>query len=167
VTGTGVTPTSGFVSYVRVRFNECDPLGHVNNAVYLNYLEQIAIDHAAVRGWTSSALIEQAGALFVARKHEIQYHRPAFEGDLLQVRTWPTEMRGARGYRVYDISRVDPAEDRAGLVDRLLEPDELVPLPKTNLIVTARTEWAFMSPTTGRPARIPATVAADFVSQPF
>jgi acyl-CoA thioester hydrolase len=97
VTGTGVTPTSGFVSYVRVRFNECDPLGHVNNAVYLNYLEQVAIDHAAARGLTSSALIEQAGALFVARKHEIEYHRPAFEGDLLQVRTWPTEMRGARG----------------------------------------------------------------------
>lgn len=120
-------PTSGYVSYVRVRFSECDPLGHVNNAVYLNYLEQVAIDHAAALGWTSTALIHAASALFVARRHEIDYFQPAFEGDLLRVRTWATDMRGARGYRVYDISRVSPEEDRIALVDRLLLPDELVP----------------------------------------
>lgn len=156
-------PTSGYVSYVRVRFSECDPLGHVNNAVYLNYLEQVAIDHAAALGWSSTALMEKVGAVFVARRHEIDYLQPAYEGDILQVRTWPVEMRGARAFRVYDISRVDD-DDRIGLVDRLLIPDELVPLPRNETIVTARTEWAFTNPSTGRPARIPRLVADDFIT---
>lgn len=43
-------PRSGFMSYVRVRFHECDPLGHLNNTVYLGYLEQAAIDHAVAAG---------------------------------------------------------------------------------------------------------------------
>lgn len=157
--------TSGYVSYVKVRFAECDPLGHVNNAVYLNYLEQVAIDHATALGWSSAALLAKAGALFVARRHEIDYLQPAYENDLLRVRTWPVEMRGARGYRVYDISRVDPDEDRLALVDRLLLPDELIPSPRSETIVAARTEWAFVNPTTGRPVRIPRLVADDFVLQ--
>jgi acyl-CoA thioester hydrolase len=152
------------VSYVRVRFAECDPLGHVNNAVYLNYLEQVAIDHAAALGWTSAALIQAASAVFVARRHEIDYYQPAFESDLLRVRTWPVEMRGARAFRIYDISRVEE-DDRIGLVDRLLLPDELVPLPRSETIVAARTEWAFMNPASGRPARIPRLVADDFITE--
>jgi acyl-CoA thioester hydrolase len=159
-----VKPTSGYVNYVRVRFNECDPLGHVNNAVYLNYLEQVAIDHAASLGWSSAALIAKVGAVFVARKHEIEYLQPAFEGDLLQVRTWPVEMRGARAFRVYDVSRIEE-DDRVGLVDRLLIPDELVPLPRSETIVAARTEWAFVSMAANRPVRIPQVVADDFVKQ--
>lgn len=155
--------TSGYVSYVKVRFAECDPLGHVNNAVYLNYLEQVAIDHATALGWSSAALLAKVGALFVARRHEIDYLQPAYESDLLRVRTWPVEMRGARGYRVYDISRVDPDEDRLALVDRLLLPDELIPIPRSETIVAARTEWAFVNPTTGRPVRIPSVVTGDFV----
>jgi len=155
-------PTSGYVSYVRVRFAECDPLGHVNNAVYLNYLEQVAIDHAAALGWTSAALIQAASAVFVARRHEIDYLQPAFEGDLLQVRTWPVEMRGARAFRIYDISRITE-DDRIGLVDRLLIADELIPLPRSETIISARTEWAFVNPATNRPARIPRLVADDFV----
>lgn len=152
---------SGYVSYVRVRFQECDPLGHVNNAIYLTYLEQVAIDHANAVGWSSEKLREETGALFVARKHEIEYLRPAREGDFLQVRTWPQEMRGARGERVYDISRIEG--DRAGYVDRLLTADELVPLARSDIIVRARTEWAFMNVTTGRPSRIPPFVLADFL----
>lgn len=154
---------SGYASYVRVRFQECDPLGHVNNAVYLTYLEQVAIDHASAVGWSSAILSRETGAVFVARKHEIEYLRPARDGDLLQVRTWPQEMRGARGERVYDISRVEG--DRAGLVDRLLAAEELIPLPKSDILVRARTEWAFMNVTTGRPARIPATVTNDFIEE--
>lgn len=154
-------PKSGFMGYFRVRFSECDPLGHVNNAVYLNYLEQTAIDHAAIVGWSSEALQREAGAVFVARKHEIEYFQPATEGTLLQVLTWPGAMSGARGTRHYEISRVEG--DPTGLVDRLLAPDEITPTPRAGLIVRAKTEWAFMNVTTGRPTRIPAIVVRDFL----
>lgn len=157
-------PTSAYVSLVRVRFNECDPLGHVNNAVYLNYLEQVAIDHAASLGWTADALIAEAGAAFVARKHEITYRQPAFENDWLLVRTWPTEMRGARGIRAYDISRFHG--DPAGWQDRRVPPNELIVPAKTDIVVQATTEWAFMNVTTGRPVRIPDVVTRDFMSDP-
>ena len=39
-----------YVAHFRVRFSDLDPLGHVNNAVYLNFLEQAAIDHATITG---------------------------------------------------------------------------------------------------------------------
>jgi acyl-CoA thioester hydrolase len=152
---------SGYVAFVRVRFHECDPLGHVNNAVYLNYLEQIAIDHAAAMGWPADRLRQEIGALFVARKHEIEYLQPAFEGDVLRVRTWPEAMSGARGYRVYDITRADG--DRDTHLDRMLKPDELKPAERRDLIVRARTEWAFMNVTTSRPQRIPDIVTQDFL----
>src|SRR5699024_8640808 len=105
-------PSSGYVCWFRVRFNECDPLGHVNNGVYLTYLEQAAIDHAAAGGWPSARLRAEAGALFVARRHEIEYVRPATEGMVLEVRTWPSAMSGARAFREYEIgvaSEDDPA----------------------------------------------------------
>lgn len=155
-----VTKT-GYVSLVKVRFNECDPLGHVNNAVYLNYLEQVAIDHASTLGWSGKELNEMVGAVFVARKHEITYHQPAFDNDWLLVCTWPTEMRGARGMRSYTVSRF--SGDRAGWTNRLVPFAKMPVVNKRDLLVTAQTEWAFMNVTTGRPARIPEVVARDFI----
>jgi acyl-CoA thioester hydrolase len=125
-------------------------------------MEQTAIDHSATLGWSSENLRRETGAVFVARKHEIEYLQPAMEGEILQVRTWPGEMSGARGNRHYEISRVRN-EDPAGLVDRLLAPEEIVPLPRAELLVRARTEWAFMNVSTGRPARIPPIVVRDFL----
>ena len=92
-------PRSGFIAYVRVRFHECDPLGHVNNAVYLAYLEQAAIDHAAAAGWPAARLRAELGAVFVARKHEIEFLLPSFENDILEVMTWPETVSGARAIR--------------------------------------------------------------------
>jgi acyl-CoA thioesterase FadM len=71
------TPKTACRLMVRVRFHECDPLGHVNNAVYLNYLEQAAIDHALLVGWSQQRLEREAGGVFVARRHELDYLKPA------------------------------------------------------------------------------------------
>jgi acyl-CoA thioester hydrolase len=158
---TATLARSGYLQFVRVRFHECDPLGHVNNAVYLNYLEQIAIDHAAAVGWPAERLRIETGAVFVARRHEVEYLRPALEGDVLRVRTWPEEMSGARGFRVYDITRA--TEPPEGRIDRLLTPDELTPAPSAEVLVRARTEWAFMNVATGRPQRIPKDVTEAFL----
>ena len=154
-------PITAYIALVRVRFHECDPIGHVNNAVYLNYLEQAAIDHAEACGWGSEQLIAAANAVFVAHHHEITYHRPAFDRDWLLIRTWPGELGAARFTRHYTISRF--AGDPAGFRDRELPYGELPDIAKSDLIVTAATEWAFMHVESGRPARIPAVVSRDFV----
>lgn len=155
-------PASGYVCWFRVRFSECDPLGHVNNAVYLTYLEQAAIDHAAAGGWPEGRLRDEVGAVFVARRHEIEYLRPATVGMVLEVRTWPAAMSGARAFREYEIG-VSHEADPARRIDRLVPFAEIAAFPREDLVVRARTEWAFMNAETGRPARIPRAVIDDFL----
>jgi acyl-CoA thioester hydrolase len=161
VTGSQPQPRGVFLLTVRVRFHELDPLGHVNNAVFLTYLEEAAIEHAAAAGWPSSRLREHGG-VFIARRHEIDFLQPAIEGDLLQVRTWAESMSGARALRAYEIVRLDRTVGELPL-DGLIDVADLEPAPRNALLVRARTEWAFVDVAAGRPRRIPASVRDDFL----
>jgi len=137
-------------------------LGHVNNAAYLGYLEQAAIDHAAAAGWPSARLRTEAGAVFVARRHEIDFLRPAFENDVLEITTWPEEMSGARAYRAYQVRKIEADPLRLPPV-RLVPGGEISIDTASVLMVRARTEWAFVDVARGRPVRIPDIVAKDFL----
>lgn len=150
-----------FVAYARVRFNDLDPLGHVNNAVYVTYLEQAAIDHAAALNLDQDRLAT-LGGVFIARRHLIDFLRPAVADDRLQIVTWIGEMRGARAVRFYEIERQAgatatgwPRQDR-----RLTAGESLADFG--DLILQARTDWAFVDPGSGRPRRIPSEVLAVF-----
>ncbi len=151
-----------YLAHFRVRHHELDPLGHVNNATYLNYLEQAAIDHAAAAGYDAERL-RALGGVFIARRHEVDYLRPARGGDWLRVITWPVELSGARAVRAYEIVRLGAADLAAGPPrDALLAPSA-VPPPGSDVVVRARTEWAFVDVTTGRPRRIPPEIRAEFL----
>jgi len=78
---------------LEVRFRDCDPMGHVNNAVYLTYLEQARFAH-----WRALGLAGGEGGgdgptgprndvpgVILARV-DIDYRRPAKYGDLLEIR---------------------------------------------------------------------------------
>ena len=153
---------TGLITCVRVRFQECDPLGHVNNTVYLGYLEQAAIDHATAVGWPGERLQAEFGAVFVARRHEIDFLRPAWQNDVLEIRTWPEEMAGARAYRAYEVRKIetDPLNLPPG---RLVTGTELSESGTSTVMVRARTEWAFVDVARGRPVRIPDIVTRDFL----
>ena len=80
---------------VVVRFSDCDPLGHVNNARYLTYLEQTRIElwrrqaglelrRAARRSPGSSNPGDNEG--FILARTEIDFEAPAHDGDVLEVR---------------------------------------------------------------------------------
>jgi acyl-CoA thioester hydrolase len=137
-----------------------DALGHVNNAIYLHYLEQSAIQHSEALGYSGEHLRE-LGGFFIASRHEIDYLRPAVAGDLLQVVTWVAEMGGARCRRDYAILRRDEAPDGRLPPDRLLATGEAAP---GELLVRARTQWAWVGGADGRPRRIPATLRAVFLA---
>ena len=153
-------PTQLFETYFRVRFHEVDALGHVNNAAYLNYLEQAAIDHASFLGLTLDRL-RDLGGVFVARRHEIVFLKPTFAGDLLRVVTWVEEPRGARigrHYVVFRESRLSGVDAGAGgLIESRQIPDDGV------IVVRATTEWVFAG-ARGQPRRIPQEVVALFQS---
>ncbi|MDQ2787413.1 MAG: acyl-CoA thioesterase [Chloroflexota bacterium] len=137
-----------------------DALGHVNNAIYLHYLEQAAYEHSATAGF-SDERTRTLGGLWIVRRHEIEYLRPATAGDVLQVVTWAVEFKGARAVRDYAISRYEgPSSDPRGLpTDGFLPPNQ--PLPADPL-VRARTLWVWADLATARPRRIPAILYPAF-----
>lgn len=63
----------------RVRTDECDSLGHVNNAVYIRHLQQATID--------ALGSVDE-DTFWNARKLAIQYHAPVRYGDELRIATW-------------------------------------------------------------------------------
>jgi acyl-CoA thioester hydrolase len=147
-----------FETFFRVRFHEVDALGHVNNAAYLNYLEQAAIDHATYLG-LDLVRLQDLGGVFVARRHEIVFLKPTFAGDLLRVVTWLDEPRGARVDRQYlvfrDLGLVTevPVRGRAVTWSGKQAADALA--------ARAATEWVFANDE-GRPRRIPNEIVNVF-----
>lgn len=123
---------------LRVRTYEVDALGHVNNAVYLNYLEQAATEHADAMGFSRERLAE-LGGLFVVRRHEIDYLGSATMGDELRITTWPESLKGPRAFRNYTIHHVHSGK----------------------LLVQATTLWAWLD-LTGRPRPMPREIIAAF-----
>lgn len=108
-------------------------MGHVNNAVYLNWVEQTAIDHVEALGFGRAWSLAHGGA-WVVHEHSIIYHRPIEYGDTAIVTTLPQEVAGARGVRRTEIHR---ASDGA-------------------LAAEVSTVWVWIRTKDGRPVRAPA-----------
>jgi len=115
-----------------------DGNGHVNNVRFVQWMQDIAIAHAAHNGGTAAA--QSLGGTWFVRSHHIDYLGQAFPQDRLLVQTW-----------VIDFQRV---RSRRGF--RFLRAADGVVLAK------ARTEWAFVDAATGRPRAIPPEVVACF-----
>ncbi|QEH34532.1 Acyl-ACP thioesterase [Aquisphaera giovannonii] len=120
---------------------DIDRQGHVNNVVYLRYAQDAAVAH-----WEAAVPPEdRQGLAWVVRRHEIDYLRPAHEGDALVARTWIGEVGAASMDRLVEIRRAAGGEVLArvrtvwvavdagtmrprriapGIRDRFLEPDE-------------------------------------------
>lgn len=86
---------------ILVLATDLDELHHVNNSVYLRYLQEAAIAH-----WYSRAPQHIAEAYrWVVRQHQITYFQPAFLGEELTVSTWVEEFKGVTSLRRYEIHR--------------------------------------------------------------
>ena len=114
-----------------------DELGHANNVETLRWVEAVGRAHLTAVGFPLDRLLATGGA-FVARRHEIDYMRSVLLGDRLTVRTRVAAMGGARSVR--EVSMVRDGEETA----------------------RARTEWAYVDLTTGRPRRVPGEILAAF-----
>jgi acyl-CoA thioester hydrolase len=122
-----------------IRPDEIDVLGHANNLVYLRWMIAAAVAHSTAQGWPPE-LYQQLGCGFVVRRHEIDYLRPAFEGEEIVVRTWVASMRKAGSQRRYHIFRRKDDQQLAA----------------------ALTDWAFVDYSKGLPKRIPPEVSGAF-----
>ena len=115
-----------------------DELGHVNNAVWVQWMEQVATTH-----WRSVADPgHQDDYVWVVVRHEIDYLRAVLEGERVTARTWAGEnLKGARFDRHIEFIGEDGKAR-----------------------VRSRTDWAIIDKASGRPIRVPAEVIAPFVS---
>ena len=115
-----------------VRGYELDSRGHVNNAVYLSWAEEIATAHAEAAGYGRQWSAGRGGG-WVIRHIDITYHRPAVYGDEVEVTVQVELVRGARGLRRTTIRRVADGE----------------------LLAELLTEWVWVRLSDGRPAPAP------------
>jgi acyl-CoA thioester hydrolase len=91
-----------FVHRLEVRFRDCDPMGHVNHAVYLTYLEQCRF--AFWRHLTGA--LAGPGARIIIARAECDYRAPAFVGQELEVRVNVADIGRSSFTLVYEIVNV-------------------------------------------------------------
>ena len=120
--------------------DEADGYGHVNNSVYLKWLDQCVWAHCDAVNMTPS-FCRKLNRGFAAVRHEIDYITSAYPGDSLAIANWVTfNDQRLRAERRFPIIR---AKDRR----RLLR---------------ARSYYVCTDLTTGRPTRMPAEFKSGF-----
>src|SRR5512145_445200 len=91
---------------ITVQPGDIDDLGHVNNVVYLRWVQDVAKAH-----WQTRAAAEDVDRLgWVVTRHELDYKAAAFLGDALIARTWIGETAPLSCERFVEISR--PSDNR-------------------------------------------------------
>ncbi|MBR4631283.1 MAG: acyl-CoA thioesterase [Treponema sp.] len=80
----------------KVRTYECDSYGHVNNAVYLNYLEYGRMDFLNQIGFDYNALLEDGYFIFVSHV-DIYYKSSAHFNDELTIESYTTKLGAVSG----------------------------------------------------------------------
>lgn len=133
-------PTASYTRRVRVRPADIDEQAHVNNVVYVQWAQDIALAH-----WVALTTPEtRAEVAWVLRRHEIDYHSPAHEGDEIDVRTTVGQLEGLTFERLTEIRHAGDGR----------------------LLARSRTLWVPVHPRTGRPRRVREEIRALFSSPP-
>ena len=114
---------------------DIDELGHVNNAVWVRWVQDLATAH-----WAAAATPAQVAAyVWVVVRHEVDYTGNLAEGGRVVGRTWVAETAvGAKFDRYAEFSK------------------------EGRVIVRARTTWAILSRDSLRPIRVPKEVVEQF-----
>jgi acyl-CoA thioester hydrolase len=116
--------------------SDIDEQNHVNNTVYLRWVQDVATAH-----WQALASAEAQAAIgWVVLRHEIDYKTPAMLDDEIVLRTWVGKATRLTFERFTEIRR---ASDR-------------------QLLSQARTLWCPIDMQNGRPMRVSVEVRARF-----
>ncbi len=112
-----------------------DALNHVNNVVFLQWVQELADNH-----WFSKSTDEfNKVYAWVVLDHFIEYKRQAFLGDILTAKTFIEKNEGVRSIRMVEFFKDD------------------------KLVVRAKTNWCLIDRKRGRPMRVPKEITALFI----
>jgi acyl-CoA thioester hydrolase len=125
----------------QVEWSELDTAGHVNNAVYLQYVRDCEMGVAQAHGW-SPARLRDAPWQLTTRRHQIEYKAAARWGDQLTVATWLSDVGETSMLRHFTITRADDG----------------------CLLTRVRAELECVDRITGQPLAIPSALREDFAA---
>ena len=112
--------------------------GHVNNVVYVQWMQDVAVLHSdSVEG---TRAMHAAGGTWVVRSHTIEYLSPAFAGEEVVALTWVVNFRRVRSIRRHKFFRKND----------------------NTLLARGETEWVFVDAESGTPRKIPEEVMRLF-----
>ncbi len=131
-------PPGVFVTRRRVQWRDLDTAGHVNNAVYLAYFEDCAVEAATAHGWPP-ARMEAQGFIPVARYHRIGYRLPALLHDEIEIRSWLSDVGPGTAVRHFVLAQVSDG----------------------TLLARARSLWGTNDGHSGEPVPIPSALLSD------
>ncbi|MBD3898524.1 acyl-CoA thioesterase [Halomonas sp. ML-15] len=133
---------SPYILPIEVKASAIDDYGHVNNTEYLRWIEAVSWQHSAELGLDLARYRELDRGMAVHR-HELDYLAPAFVGEHLELATW-----------------IVACDGRLMLARRfqLLRPDD------GRTLLRARTRFACIELSSGRPRRMPAEYVARYGS---
>ena len=112
--------------------------GHVNNVVYVQWMQDVAVLHSDTVGGTNA--MHAAGGTWVVHSHKIEYLSPAFAGEDVVALTWVVNFRRVRSIRRYNFFRKSD----------------------NKLLAKGETEWVFVEVESGRPMMIPEEIIRLF-----
>lgn len=122
-----------FIMPLQIQLADIDQLGHVNNVVYLRWVQWVAEAH-----WLQlNGPVRFANGIWVVQRHEIDYLAPAYITDKLEAHTWVAAAQGIRSPRLVEIRKVDG-----------------------RLCAVAKTYWCWINPENGKPQRLPSDLQA-------
>ena len=113
--------------------------GHVHNVTYLSWMIEAATKHSESVGAGHDVCLTYGG-IWVAKSHHIEYKKPAFENDVLQMKTWIEDIGKIASTRRYEISRIEDG----------------------TIVCEGVTEWVFVDSETMRPRKIPDEIRHSF-----
>jgi len=110
---------------------DIDTLDHVNNVVYLQWIQEIANAH-----WFQLSTHEQRKHIaWVVLRHEIDYHKSARLNDEVTVRTWVGKTEGFRSVRHVEILNAEGAKIVSSSTTYcLIDPNSFRPMKLTKEI---------------------------------
>ena len=123
-----------YINNITVKESEIDSLNHVNNVVYLQWVNDVSALH-----WKMLSNDEiNSKYIWVAVRHEIDYIKPAFLNENITIKTWIATLKGVKSIRNVEIYRKD------------------------QLLAKSKTTWVLLDAKTQKITRIPKEIEMLF-----
>jgi len=129
-----------YTKVITVPQSAIDENGHVNNVTYVQWMQNIAVEHYASIGGMEA---QGPDATWVVHEHKIEYLLPAFANEKIEIKTWVENIRRVHSLRKYEFVRKADGK----------------------ILVKGETDWVFLDVRTGSPRAVPEEVVKVFSKQ--